>query len=66
MRIISATNKNLPDMITQKQFREDLFFRINVIPIYLPPCANAKRTSPFWSAPSSSGSSASPASESQG
>ena len=37
VRIISATNKNLADMIAQKHFREDLFFRINVIPIYLPP-----------------------------
>jgi PAS domain S-box-containing protein len=37
VRIISATNKNLLEMIAQKQFREDLFFRINVIPIHLPP-----------------------------
>ncbi|RPJ75062.1 MAG: sigma-54-dependent Fis family transcriptional regulator, partial [Desulfobacteraceae bacterium] len=37
VRIISATNKNLPQLIAAKQFREDLFFRINVIPIYLPP-----------------------------
>ncbi len=36
-RIISATHQNLPQLIAQKQFREDLFFRINVIPIYLPP-----------------------------
>jgi transcriptional regulator with PAS, ATPase and Fis domain len=36
VRIISATNKNLLEMIARKQFREDLFFRINVIPIYLP------------------------------
>ena len=36
-RIITATNKDLQDLIQQKMFREDLFFRINVIPIHLPP-----------------------------
>jgi len=37
VRIITATNKNLDTLIAQKAFREDLFFRINVIPIHLPP-----------------------------
>ncbi|NNL41696.1 MAG: sigma-54-dependent Fis family transcriptional regulator, partial [Desulfobacterales bacterium] len=37
VRIITATNKNLQDLIARNQFRDDLFFRINVIPIYLPP-----------------------------
>ncbi len=37
VRIISATNRNLQDLIAQGVFREDLFFRINVIPIHLPP-----------------------------
>ena len=37
VRIITATNKNLTEYIARKKFREDLFFRINVIPIYLPP-----------------------------
>lgn len=37
VRIITATNKNLQEMIESKRFREDLFFRINVIPIHLPP-----------------------------
>lgn len=36
-RIITATNKDLEELIQQKLFREDLFFRINVIPIHLPP-----------------------------
>jgi PAS domain S-box-containing protein len=36
-RIIAATNKNLKELIEEKKFREDLFFRINVIPITLPP-----------------------------
>jgi two-component system, NtrC family, response regulator HydG len=37
VRIISATNQDLGDMIKRKRFREDFFFRISVIPIYLPP-----------------------------
>jgi len=37
VRIITATNKNLQEMIESKRYREDLFFRINVIPIHLPP-----------------------------
>ncbi len=37
VRIIAATNRNLQQMIQNKAFREDLFFRINVIPIHLPP-----------------------------
>lgn len=36
-RIIAATNKNLTDEISSKNFREDLFYRINVINIHLPP-----------------------------
>jgi sigma-54 dependent transcriptional regulator, flagellar regulatory protein len=36
VKIISATNKNLEDMITQGTFREDLYYRINVIPIFVP------------------------------
>jgi two-component system, NtrC family, response regulator HydG len=37
VRIITATNRNLTDLIAQGKFREDLFFRINVVPIHLPP-----------------------------
>ena len=37
IRIISATNKNLSDEIAQKQFRLDLFYRLNVVPINIPP-----------------------------
>jgi len=36
-RIIAATNKNLSEEISTKRFREDLFYRINVINIHLPP-----------------------------
>jgi PAS domain S-box-containing protein len=37
IRIIAATNRNLRDMIKERQFREDLFFRLNVFPIQIPP-----------------------------
>lgn len=37
VRIIAATNQNLEEAVAEKRFREDLFYRINVIPIYLPP-----------------------------
>lgn len=37
VRIIAATNKNLEDMILKNEFREDLFYRLNVVPIYIPP-----------------------------
>lgn len=35
-RIIAATNRNLEEMIENKEFREDLYFRLNVIPLCLP------------------------------
>ena len=37
VRVIAATNKNLLDAIAQGRFREDLYHRLNVIPIHVPP-----------------------------
>lgn len=37
VRIIAATNKNLRKMVQQEKFREDLFYRINVLELHLPP-----------------------------
>jgi DNA-binding NtrC family response regulator len=37
VRVISATNRNLADMVSRGEFREDLLYRINLIPIHLPP-----------------------------
>ncbi|MBB5021325.1 sigma 54-interacting transcriptional regulator [Desulfurispira natronophila] len=37
VRIISASNKNLAELVQQGTFREDLYYRLNVIPVYVPP-----------------------------
>ncbi|MEM6656347.1 MAG: sigma-54 dependent transcriptional regulator, partial [Planctomycetota bacterium] len=37
VRVLAATNQNLPELVRQKKFREDLYFRLNVVSIDLPP-----------------------------
>ena len=37
VRIVAATNSNLPQMVAEKRFRSDLFYRLNVFPIVIPP-----------------------------
>lgn len=37
VRIVAATNKNLEEMVEKSEFREDLYYRLNVIPIFIPP-----------------------------
>lgn len=37
VRILSATNRNLPEMIAEKKFREDLYYRLNVVQVRVPP-----------------------------
>ena len=46
VRIITATNRNLVDMVKKKQFREDLYYRLNVVPIYVPPLMERKEEIP--------------------
>jgi len=46
VRLVSATNKNLQEAIRQKFFREDLYYRINVLPIHIPPLRERKEDLP--------------------
>jgi len=47
VRLVAASNKNLKQMISEGKFREDLFFRLNIIPIDLPPLRERKGDIPL-------------------
>lgn len=47
VRIIAATNKNLEDEVREKRFREDLYYRLNVVSIWLHPLKNLRESIPI-------------------
>lgn len=49
VRILAGTNRNLQQMVANQQFRQDLFYRLNVIPVFVPPLRERREDIPVLS-----------------
>ena len=44
VRLVAATHRDLADMVGRNEFRSDLYYRLNVFPVLVPPCESAGMT----------------------
>lgn len=47
VRVIATTNRDLEQSVEKKEFRQDLFFRLNVVPVYVPPLRERREDIPY-------------------